>query len=97
VFDEVDFHRHATAQSPPVFLWYATPNVPMTPDLPDGMGIHHPVFGLTLRKRLAELGVPCELRLREDRPELDEPAARAWYYEEMVAFLRRWLFPEGRA
>ena len=93
VFDEVDFIHLTSAQSPPVFLWYATPDLPMTPDLSDGHGIHHPRFGVVLKERLGQLGVACELRTREDRPQMDEEAIRGWFYAEQAAFLQRHLFP----
>ena len=91
IFDEVDFIRFASPESPPVFLWYVTPNLPMTPDLPMGPGIHHPKFGFVLKERLDELGVPCELRTRDDRPELSDDDARAWFLREQTAFLKRHL------
>lgn len=91
IFDEVDFIRYASAESPPVSLWYVTPNLPMTPDLPNGPGIHHPKFGFVLKERLDELGVPCELHTREDCPDLSDEDARAWFHREQTAFLKRHL------
>ena len=92
VFGEVDFIRLASAQSPPVMLWYVTPDLPMTSDLSDDQGVHHPKFGAVLKERLAQLGVACELRTREQRPDMSEEEARLWYYEEQAAFLRSHLF-----
>ena len=91
IFDEVDFIHFASAHSPAVFLWYVTPNLPMTPDLADGPGIHHPKFGFVLKERLDELGVTCELRTRENRPELSEEDAHRWFCQEQTAFLKQHL------
>ena len=96
MFDEVNFIEHASAESPPVFLWYKTPNLPMKPDLPLGPGIHHPKFGLVLKERLDALGVECELHRREDRPELEDEALQAWFFKKQIAFLIRHLIPGGR-
>ena len=88
IFQEVDFINFASALSPPVFLWYSTPDLPMTPDLPDGPGIHHPKFGHVLKERMDELGVTCELRTREDRPGMNDEEVQAWFHEEQVTFLK---------
>jgi acetyl esterase/lipase len=91
VLDDVHFIAHATADAPPVMLWYRTADLPMTDDLPPGPGIHHPKFGMVLRERLLELGVPCELRMREDRPELDDEALLSWFHQGQAAFLQQHL------
>jgi len=91
IFEEVNFIDHATAEAPPVFLWYSTPNLPMTPDLAPGPGIHHPKFGMVLRERLQQLGVECELRMREDLLELDDEELRARLIDDQVRFLKRHL------
>ena len=85
IFEEVDFIRFASIDSPPVFLWYVTPNLPMTPD------IHHPKFGYVLKQRMDEIGVECELHVREDRAEMNEEEVIAWFFEEQVGFLKRHL------
>jgi acetyl esterase/lipase len=91
VFREVDFVQHATADAPPVLLWYTTPNLPMTPDLGPGPGIHHPKHGFVVCERLTELGVPCRVLTREDRPELDGEDLRRWFFAQQVGFLKRHL------
>jgi len=93
IFGEVDFIRYVSAESPPVHLWYSTPNLPMTPDLDPGPGIHHPKFGSVLQERMHELGLECEVRTREDHPEYSDEELGAWFYREQVAFLKRHLLP----
>jgi len=91
IFEEVDFIRYVSSDSPPVFLWYVTPNLPMTPDLEPGPGIHHPKFGVVLKERMEELELECELRIREDRPDLEDEELGKWFYMEQVSFLKRHL------
>lgn len=91
IFEEVDFIRYVSPDSPPVFLWYSTPNLPMRPDLEPGPGIHHPKYGLVLRERMDELAVECKVLMREDRPECSDEGLHAWFFEEQVDFLKRHL------
>ncbi len=93
IFEEVDFIRFVSIHSPPVFLWYMTPNLPMTPDLPVGPGIHHPKFGFVLKQHMDKIGVECELRVREDQPEMNEEEVVAWFCKKQVGFLKRHLRP----
>ncbi len=57
-FAEVSPLAHASEDDPPVFLNYAKPQRYVTGEL----GLHHPIFGRTLRTALVPLGVPCILR-----------------------------------
>ena len=43
---------YVSREAPPVFIWYATPNVPMSPEPDAGVGIHHPIFGLVLKEKM---------------------------------------------
>ena len=91
IMKEVNFIDYAGPESPPVFLWYTTPDLPMTPDLDLGAGIHHPKFGQVLKEKLDRLGVECVLRQREHVPETppDEIAPR--FARELAAFVIRHL------
>ncbi len=60
--------EHATADDPPVLLYYAEPDRPIPADARPGQGIHHPRFGKALREKLDPLGVSCELRHIADLP-----------------------------
>jgi acetyl esterase/lipase len=84
--------RFATADDPPVFLFYNEPKGPLPADARPGQGIHHPNFGSFLKERLDELKVPCEVR------HLDDYAAKRQGVEalprEMVEFFKRYLLPK---
>jgi len=49
---------HVSADDPPTYLWYST--LPALGE-PDSDPTHSANFGVKLRERLAEAGVPCEL------------------------------------
>ncbi|HYE06390.1 MAG TPA: alpha/beta hydrolase [Planctomycetota bacterium] len=82
---------HVSASAPPTFIWFFTADAPMTPDLDAEAGIHHPLLGRVMVERLCELGVPCELVLREAHPEVGDEAFRARFYARSVAFIARHL------
>lgn len=65
-FREASPIEHATADDPPVYLYYSQPNDPLPKGSSGGKHIHHPAFGFALQKKLAPLGVPCVVRLRKD-------------------------------
>jgi acetyl esterase/lipase len=67
--------------SAPAFLFYGD-NIPITDDMPDGVRIHHPVFGFYLKERMDKLGVECVLRLAKDYKGKDPGAMN----EEMISF-----------
>jgi acetyl esterase len=58
--------NYLTAQAPPVFVWYKTLNEPVTTDTGENVRIHHPRFGLLLKRRMNALGIECVVRLREE-------------------------------
>ncbi|MBN2489843.1 MAG: alpha/beta hydrolase [Planctomycetes bacterium] len=64
-FEEASPYHHASADDPPVLLYYRLPDVALAADQgPPGHGIHHPRFGKVLARKLAALDVPCQLVLR---------------------------------
>ena len=68
LFEEASPINHASAGDAPVMLYYPQANKPLPPDS-DGRGhIHHPKFGIVLKKKLDALGVECVLLFREDHP-----------------------------
>jgi hypothetical protein len=83
LFEESAPINHATADDPPVMLFYAHPNTPLPPNSSGGQHIHHPKFGFALKQKLDKLGVECELKLREDYP---PEAGRAGPVDDYVAF-----------
>jgi acetyl esterase/lipase len=76
---------YASADDPPVILFYDAPDGPLRPDGRPGDGIHHPRFGAALAAKLDPLGVPCVRRHLNDYP---APAERNEVFSrDMVAFL----------
>ena len=82
MFQAASAINYVSQGAPPVFLWYTTPNLPMTPDLEAGPGIHHPRFGHILKEKMDALGVECVVRCREDLPDLPE---EVWAAHRRVA------------
>jgi acetyl esterase/lipase len=80
---------HARAGAPPVFLFYPSPNLPLTDALTAEQGIHHPKFGEVLKEKLDALGVECVLRFREDLGDCPDAEVPAAFAREAVQFLRR--------
>jgi acetyl esterase len=77
---------YATADDPPVFLYYSEPRGDLSPDAAPGQGIHHPKFGEFLKRTLDPLGVECILRHRDDYADKGNPATEM--NREMVDFFR---------
>ena len=66
LFEESAPINHATADDPPVLLFYPQPNEPLPENSGGGQHIHHPKFGFALKEKLDGLGVECVVKLRED-------------------------------
>ena len=69
LFREASMIDHATADDPPVMLFYPQANKPLPPNSPGGQHIHHPKFGIVLKEKLDKLGVECIVKFREDHPQ----------------------------
>jgi acetyl esterase len=65
--------NYVTAGDPPVFLFYAEPDAPLTSDAKPGQGIHHPLFGRAIKAKLDPIGVECILRHRDDYAREGDP------------------------
>lgn len=89
MFAEASAMNYVSKDAPPVFLWYSTPNLPMTPDLSNGQGIHHPIFGKVLKEKMDTLGVECLVRLREDFQDLPPEAVSERFHNELIDFVKR--------
>ena len=88
VFAEASAINYVSKDSPPVFLWYPTPNLPMTENLSPNQGIHHPRFGEILKEKMDNLGVECVVRFREDFPDLPIEDMRARCHIELMNFVK---------
>ena len=75
----------------PTYVFYPRHNMPMTPELSSGDGIHHPKFGQVLKVKMDELGVPCTIRFREDLPDLDTDVFKERSFGELVEFITPYL------
>ena len=89
LFEDASPITHASADDPPVILFYAEPDEPLPADTRAGQGIHHPRFGASLKSALDPMGVECIVRHARDFSEQDDPdEAMA---REMTAFFARHL------
>ena len=50
---------HVTKDDAPALLNYNVPNKPVTEQTPMGAIVHHPIFGVVLKKKMDALGVEC--------------------------------------
>jgi len=50
---------HLTKDDAPALLDYSIPNEPVTAKTPMGAIVHHPTFGVVLKKRMDALGIEC--------------------------------------
>jgi hypothetical protein len=66
LFEDCSAINHATADDPPVMLFYPQANQPLPQNSSGEQHIHHPKFGVVLKEKLDALGVSCLLKLRED-------------------------------
>jgi acetyl esterase len=87
LYEEASPINNASADDPPVILFYAEPDEPLPADAKPGQGIHHPRFGAALKAKLDPLGVECLVRHTKDFPEPDDPKERE--FREMIAFFTR--------
>ena len=78
-----------TADDPPVYAFYGEARGPLPADAKPGQGIHHINFGLKLKERMDQLGIPCTIR------HSDEGAHPT---DEMIAFFVQHLraVPAGK-
>lgn len=60
----------------------------MTDDLSSSGGIHHPIFGRVLKRRMDELGVRCDIYYRENFGDMDEGEAKVALAGKRMIFLR---------
>lgn len=85
LFEDASVINHATADDPPVLLYYPQANEPLPKSSTGEQHIHHPKLGFVLEEKLDELGVECVLKLREDYPDAADPRHAA--LDDSVAFL----------
>jgi acetyl esterase/lipase len=89
MYEEASPDNYLTKDDPPVFLYYAVPNQPLTPDTPDAQRGHHPVYGFYLKPLMDKLGIECIVRLREDYKVKTQQDALIPMNQEMVQFFQK--------
>ncbi|MHB9133036.1 MAG: alpha/beta hydrolase [Armatimonadota bacterium] len=92
LFRDLAFTEMIAADTPPVFLYNLTPNLPNTPDLPVGPGIHHPIFGKVLKEQMDPAGIECITRTVEDVPDVPTEEIMPLFQRELAAFVARQLY-----
>lgn len=81
--------NHASADDPPIVMFYSEPDAPLPPRARAGEGIHHPRFGAALKAVLDPLGVECSVRHHDEYR--DRPNPEQAMYSELVDFFARQL------
>ena len=72
IFEEVSAINYVTPDDPPAQMLYRDLDDRIAPLTDTSAGIHHPIFGLEMKKRFDEVGVPCEVitGIRKGEPSL---------------------------
>lgn len=85
LFEDASPITHATADDPPVMLFYPQANTDLGPNPAGGAYIHHPKLGFHLKDKLDALGVPCVVKLREDYERGQSPTTDqlAFFFEHL--------------
>lgn len=68
VFEQVAPINFLTADDPPVWAIYREPFGALPADAKPGDGIHHPNFGIELKKAMDALGIECTIKHSTDYP-----------------------------
>ncbi|NQV51279.1 MAG: alpha/beta hydrolase [Candidatus Marinimicrobia bacterium] len=80
LIEEMSAINHVSSLDPPIYMVYNQRNNPLASDAPPRDGIHHPMFGIKMKKALDEVGVEAVLVIRNE-PETYDP------YGSVVNFL----------
>ena len=56
---------YLTGDDPPAMLTYSLPNRDADPKTEMGLVVHHPRFGIELKKRMDELGIECIVQYQD--------------------------------
>lgn len=74
--------NHVSAGDPPVLLLY--PTFGAIPATDAGAGIHHAMFGQKLKERADALGVPCVLRIEDQKTNALTPTPHDFLFEHLL-------------
>lgn len=59
LYEEAAPITYLSQDAPPAWLGYGHPDADVDEDTPLGLIVHHPKFGIALKKRMDELGIEC--------------------------------------
>jgi BD-FAE len=74
--------NHISKDDPPILMFYNGTKNPDTARKNRGAAIHHPIFGLTLQKKMKELGIENTIYTQEDGKEREK-------FNYLVPFLKK--------
>jgi len=87
LYEQASPINYVSADDPPVFLFYTEGKGPLPEKARPGQGIHHPNFGVELKKKLDPLKIECVLRHLDDYKGKGNPQEAV--HREMVAFFQK--------
>ena len=93
LYEEASAINYVTADDPPTFMFYNEPKGPLPDDAKPGQGIHHPNFGVELKKKLDPLKIECVLKHQDDYRAAKGPAQQQMHHE-MVEFFQKYFDSE---
>jgi len=76
LFEDASIINHATADDPPLYMYYPQANKPLPENSTGQQHIHHPRFGSFLKEKTDKLGLETVLKHREDYDSGDKNNAR---------------------
>lgn len=82
---------YLTKDDPPVMLQYNYQNEKVTDATNLGTIVHHPLFGIALKRDLDKLGIDCVVQYKGDKPNetVQEPPAKGGRLISPVDFIRK--------
>jgi hypothetical protein len=82
---------YLTKDDPPAMLQYNLPNEKVTAATSLGTIVHHPLFGIALKREMDRLGIDCVVQYKGDQPGemIQEPPASGNRLVSPVDFIRR--------
>jgi hypothetical protein len=82
---------YLTRDDPPVMLQYNLPNEKVTEATSLGTIVHHPLFGIALKREMDRLGIECVVQYRGSKPDeiIQQPPASPDTLVNQIDFIRK--------